>query len=113
MFQLAIIQMLVEGGCPAQNLARATRMVEQAAEKGAEVVLLPEALDVGWTHPSAGTLAEAIPDGSTFKFLQDLARRHQVYLCSGITERCGELVFNAAVLISPDGELLLHHRKLN
>ena len=28
-------------------------------------------------------------------------------------ERAGALLYNSAVLISPDGEVLLHHRKLN
>jgi predicted amidohydrolase len=36
-----------------------------------------------------------------------------MFLCSGLTERAGSLVFNSAVLISPEGNLLLHHRKLN
>jgi predicted amidohydrolase len=113
MFQLSLIQMQVEGGRLEQNLARASQRVKQAAANGAQVVLLPEAMDLGWTHPSAKTQAGGIPEGSTFKLLQNLARAHQVYLCSGLTERSGDTVFNAAVLLSPKGELLLHHRKLN
>jgi predicted amidohydrolase len=113
MFQLSLIQMQVEGGRPEQNLAHAAQLVKQAAENGAQVVLLPEAMDLGWTHPSARTLAQNIPDGSTLRNLQHLARTHQIYLCSGIIERSGDKVFNAAVLLGPEGELLLHHRKLN
>jgi len=32
---------------------------------------------------------------------------------AGLTERCGELVYNSAILVSPEGEILLHYRKIN
>jgi predicted amidohydrolase len=35
-----------------------------------------------------------------------------VYVCSGLIERHARAVFNAAVLISPKGEILIHYRKL-
>jgi predicted amidohydrolase len=41
------------------------------------------------------------------------AQTHRVYLCAGLVERAGDRLFNAAVLVSPDGNILLHHRKLN
>jgi predicted amidohydrolase len=113
MFQLSLIQMQVEGGHPDQNLARAAKLVKQAAENGAQVVLLPEAMDLGWTHPSAKTLAGGIPKGPAFQLLQDLAQTNKVYLCSGLTERSGSTIFNSGVFLSPEGNLLLHHRKLN
>ena len=52
--KLALGQMLVEGGEPAANLERAVAMIEEAARRGCQIVVLPECLDVGWTHPSAG-----------------------------------------------------------
>jgi predicted amidohydrolase len=36
-----------------------------------------------------------------------------VYVAAGLVERAGSRLFNAAVLIGPTGELLLHHRKIN
>ena len=112
-FKLALVQMLVEGGRREANLARAAQRVAEAARAGAQVVALPEALDLGWTHPSARTDAGAIPDGDTCTRLRALAREHKVFLCSGLVERAGEKRFNSAVLLSPEGEVLLHHRKLN
>ena len=75
-------------------------------------MLLPEALDCGWTHLSAIKMAGGIPDGASFEFLRAAAVRHSVMVCAGLTERCGDRLFNAAVLIASDGRLLLHHRKL-
>lgn len=113
MFQLALIQMFVDGGRPADNLAHAGDLVKHAAQNGAQVVLLPEAMDLGWTHPSAKELAESIPDGINFRELRSLAQSYNVYLCAGLVERHGDTIYNSAVLLSPQGELLLHHRKLN
>jgi len=39
-----------------------------------------------------------------------IAGADEVYDCAGLTERAGETVFNAAVFISPTGEVLFHHR---
>jgi predicted amidohydrolase len=112
-FRLGLVQMRVDGGDRSANLGRAARRVEEAAAGGARVVVLPEAMDCGWTHPSARTLASAVPGGDTVDALADAARRHRVYVCSGLVERDGDRLYNAAVLIDPDGRLLLHHRKLN
>ena len=111
--KLALIQMRVEGGCRAKNLARASQFVDLAAAEGSQVILLPEAMDLGWTHPSSAMQAEPVPDGSTSVFLRELARKHRIYLCAGLTERAIDVVYNAALLIGPAGEVLIHHRKLN
>ncbi len=112
-FKLALGQMTVVGGDIEGNMQRAVRMISAAADAGAKVVLLPEALDAGWTNPNARTLATAIPDGQTCLTLRAAAQRSNVYVCAGLTEQAGDAVFNAAVLISPAGEVVLHHRKLN
>ncbi|MGH7970093.1 MAG: nitrilase-related carbon-nitrogen hydrolase, partial [Limisphaerales bacterium] len=57
-FRLAMVQMRVEGGRKEENLARAEARISEAARSGARVVLLPEALDLGWTHPSASQRAD-------------------------------------------------------
>lgn len=112
-FKLALIQMRVDGGAKESNLSRAENFIAAAKAAGAHVVLLPETLNLGWTHRSAHTLADAIPGGETCARLRAAAMRHTVFVCAGLVERSGGQLFNSAVLISPQGELLLHHRKLN
>ena len=105
--------MRVEGGARDANLKRACDRIAEAASLGAQIALLPEAMDLGWTHGSAPDLADTIPDGGTCSVLHDAARKHRVFVCAGLTERAGEQIFNAAVFIAPDGSVILHHRKLN
>ena len=113
MFKLALAQMRVDGGDKRANLERAMACVQEATAQGAQVVLLPEAMTLGWTHSSARTLADEIPNGESCSVLRAAAQRNAVFVCSGLVERAGEKIFNAAVLISPDGEVILHHRKIN
>jgi len=114
--QLAMGQMLVEGGKPEENLRRAESIVRQAAEKGAQIVVLPECLDLGWTHPSAKELAEPIP-GRYCDVLREAAVQADIFIVAGLTERFvhagDDRVYNAAVLIGANGRILLKHRKIN
>ena len=112
-FKIALIQMNVVGGEKQTNLDHAQQLVAQAASNGAALVVLPEALDLGWTHPSSQAEAEPIPHGSTCDFFSNLAKEHKIYLCTGLTEADEERVFNSAIIIDPQGTVLCKHRKLN
>jgi predicted amidohydrolase len=105
-------QILVEGGRPAANLDRAVAAIAEASARGCRLVVLPECLDLGWTDPSARDLALPIP-GAHSDRLAEAARTHRVYVAAGLVERCGQRLYNAAVLIDSDGRILLHHRKIN
>jgi predicted amidohydrolase len=111
--KIALAQIQIVPGDPDVNLDAGVRSIGQAAARDAALVVLPEALDCGWTHPSARELAGAIPGGAAFERLKRAAGAAQIYVCAGITERAGECLYNAAVLISPQGELLVHHRKIH
>jgi predicted amidohydrolase len=111
-FRIAMAQILVEGGQPKANLRRAVQAVGQAAAQGCRLVVLPECLDLGWTHPCAHDLAQPIP-GAHVDALVHAAREHRAFVAAGLVERHGNRLFNAAVLISPAGDVVLHHRKIN
>jgi predicted amidohydrolase len=112
-FKLALVQMYVTPGDLQKNLSHADKLIAEAAAGGADVVLLPEVMDLGWTHPSAKQYAGAIPGGKTFKSLAEAAKRNNVWLCCGIAEKDGDEIFNAAVIIDNKGVLQIKHRKLN
>jgi len=110
--KIGLGQLLVEGGEPERNLERAGEMIKEAAEKNCEIVLLPECLDLGWTHPSAKRAALAIP-GTYSDYLCEYAREFNIYICAGLTEKDNGKVYNAAVLINSDGRIILKYRKIN
>lgn len=105
-------QLLVEGGEPERNLTRAEEMIDDAARQKCDLVLLPECLDLAWTHPSAKTEAEPIP-GKWSDRLCQAAEKHSLYVCAGLTERTPEGVYNSAILIDSAGRIILIYRKIN
>ncbi|MFM7103619.1 MAG: carbon-nitrogen hydrolase family protein [Verrucomicrobiota bacterium] len=111
--RLALGQIRVEGGDVAGNLGRAAGAVEHARAGGAEMILLPEALDCGWTDPSAAQLAEPIPEGGVCRKLAAFAHGAGIWVCAGLTEREGAAVYNSGVLLDPQGRVVLKHRKIH
>jgi predicted amidohydrolase len=112
MLKIGMAQMRVEPGEAEANLTRARAMIRDAGRRGCHAVVLPECLDAGWTFPGARQLAAPIP-GPHSEALAAAAREAGVYVAAGLTERDGGRIYNAAVLLSPGGELLLKHRKIN
>lgn len=110
--RIGLGQMLVVPGDLPGNLERARDMVKQAAWAGCRIIVLPECMDVGWTDERARDLATTIP-GATTDTLSALAREFDIMIASGVTERNGDAVHNAAVLIDSTGRIVLQHRKIN
>lgn len=107
-------QLLVEGGEPWRNLKRAEEMIKQASERGCALVLLPECLDLAWTHPSAKIAAKPIP-GAYSDILCRCAQKYNIYICAGLTEKDEDenRVYSSAILINSAGEIILKYRKIN
>lgn len=105
-------QLLVEGGEPDRNLQRAEKMIAQAAEKKCDLILLPECLDLAWTHPSAKTEAQPIPGVHSDQICAGAQRNH-ITVCAGLTEEDGDRVYNSAILVNGSGEIILKYRKIN
>jgi len=71
-----------------------------------DLVVLPEFFNTGYLFTSqeeAYNLAEEIPSGRTVKALCELAAREKTYIVAGLPERSGSILYNSAVLVSPQG----------
>lgn len=112
LFKLALAQIQVKGGQKEWNIRHAVELIAEAALNGAQIVLLPECMDLGWTHPSSLKMAEGIPEGDACRALIQAAKQNAVYVCSGLTEKSDDKIFNSAVLIDKRGRILCKHRKL-
>lgn len=110
--KIGMAQLLVEGGEPERNLERAEKLVRQAAHEGCDLVLLPETLDLAWTHPSAYTEAQPIP-GRYSDFFCALARELNLWICCGLTEQQPGKRYNTALLIDSGGNIALKYHKIN
>jgi predicted amidohydrolase len=98
-----------------QNLASAERLTRAAAADGAELVVLPERLDI--RGASADYLSGAEPlDGRPVTWARELARDLGIDLVAGsVAERRDgrERVSNTSVHVGPDGEIRAVYRKIH
>jgi len=110
--RLATVHFRPRGGkTPAGNCRLFEPLIEQAARKKADLVVLPETLTfygTGLKYPQA---AEPIPGPST-RYFGQLAHQHDLYIVAGLIERDRHLVYNTAVLLGPDGKLVGKYRKV-
>jgi predicted amidohydrolase len=97
---------------PEENREAFGRLVEQAASRGADIVVLPEGITRVGNGLSYTRAAETVP-GPTTAFLGDLAKRLGVWVVAGLFEREGTRIYNTAVLIDRDGVLAGRYRKVS
>ncbi|OPA86117.1 hydratase [Pseudomonas fluorescens] len=105
-FTVAALQMEPRVGCKAANLAMTLRLIEEAVQAGAQVVVLPELVSSGYVFSSreeAFDLAEEVPAGASTRAWEAMARKHNVYIVGGVAERVGHTLYNAAVMVGPQG----------
>src|SRR3954453_2316261 len=94
------------------NLDACLARLEEAAADGAELTVFPECAIPGYMFDSAEEAlpyAEEIPGPSTEAFEREGARLGVHAVC-GLIERDGDTIFNAAILVGPDG-LIGSYRK--
>jgi predicted amidohydrolase len=109
---LATIHFKPSGGeTPADNRRMYEPLIAEAARKKADLVVLGETLTyVGLGKPFP-EVAEPVPGPST-EYFGRLARQYDLYIVAGLVERDGHLVYNVAVLIGPDGNVVGKYRKV-
>jgi deaminated glutathione amidase len=98
-----------------QNLASAERHTRAAVADGAELVVLPERLDIRGSAADYGAGAEPL-DGRPISWARELARELGIDLVAGsVAERRDghERVSNTSVHVGPDGEIRAVYRKIH
>lgn len=113
---VGVAQWLSAPGEPRQNLSVALGMVDNAAARGVELLVLPELWSCGYDPETLARDArsDAEPrDGPRAKQLADAARRHDLFLAAGSVPELGEdgLIHDTALVFNPRGELTAWHRK--
>ena len=113
--RIACVQMDVVQGNVGQNLDTAQRMIEQACQNGANLLVLPEMYNTGCVFDRRSdvfALAEAVPNGRSSRMLENIARKHGIYIVASLVEKEENDLFNTAILVGPDG-FVGKYRKLH
>ena len=109
---IALGQMDVPPGRPEANLERARRLVKEAQQAQADLLLLPELWLHGYDLARGGEWAAPLGEGG-FATMAAMAREFGLYLGGSLLERHAGGISNTAVLYAPDGSLLGAYRKIH
>ncbi|GFR46917.1 hypothetical protein Agub_g8564 [Astrephomene gubernaculifera] len=102
-----------------QNWQTARRAIQDAASRGAQLVVLPEMWNCPYSNDSFPVYAEELqaPGGAlspSLTVLSEAAAAARVTLVGGsIPERCGGRLYNTCCVFNSRGELLAKHRKVH
>lgn len=107
---VAAIQMFAVPFDVPRNLARARQLVQAAVDEGAQLVLLPELFNTGYSYDAhLFNYAEPL-DGVTVAWLRDGAATCGCYLAGGILERSGDSAYSTLVVAAPDGHWVAYRK---
>ena len=99
-----------------ENRDRFVAVAERAAGQGINLLCLPEVIFAAGlprgTPERVVALAVEVP-GPHIEPFQEVARRHRMAMCFSVHEKEAELIYNTAVLIDEDGDIIAKYRKVH
>ena len=124
--KLAAIQYQPPKGDPERARGELDALIDEAAGRGAELVVLPEMATTGYVWNSRAELMPhaEVADGPTAAWLQKKAQQHKLWIVCGYVERALHAVYlmpeprevnrlyNSALVVNPKGERLASYRKV-
>ena len=109
--RVAAIHFRPRNSSTGNNLDSFSRLIARAAERKADIVLLPEGITLVGTGKSYIEAGEPIPGPST-QFMSKIARRNNLYLVINVYEREAEALYNTSVLLDRRGMIVGKYRKV-
>lgn len=109
--KLGCIQLQVAFGDVEKNFSRVEELVREAANKGAEIVILPEMWNTSYALEKLEGLADV--DGERTKaFLSQLAKELHVHIVGGsVATKKGDKFYNTMLVYNNEGELVGEYDK--
>jgi N-carbamoylputrescine amidase len=111
---VAITQMACSWDVSA-NIAKAEQLVREAAQQGAQIILLQELFETPYfckkPNPDYLQLATTVADNPAIVHFQKIAKELKVVLPISFFERAGQARFNSIAIIDADGSVLGVYRK--
>ena len=112
-FILSLGQMDIQFGDSAANFATVTRMTEEAKQRGADLILLPELWSTAYDLTHASRHASSL-DSGLFTEISSLARRLEIHILGSTLSLLGENKYgNTLTVFGPDGSLLMDYSKIH
>ncbi|MDT5121238.1 MAG: beta-ureidopropionase [Acidobacteriota bacterium] len=98
------------------NIEKHVKMIEDAAKQGVQILCMQEVFTTPYFCAEQQTrwyeAVEKVPDGSTVKLMQEIAKQHGMVIIVPIyEEEIAGIYYNTAAVIDADGKYLGKYRK--
>ncbi len=110
--RVAACQMTAQLAKVSENLARAERLLDEAAARGAAWVVLPEFFPSAISYHSAMRTVSGPFEGPALEMMRAASRRHHAHVGGSFIGSRGADAFNTFVLVRPDGSFGVHDKDL-
>jgi predicted amidohydrolase len=88
-----------------ERLAIAGRLVREAHEMGAHLVVLPEVFNTGYSYTDSNYECTETLEGPTVTWMKDIARELDIHLAGSLFLLDEAEIYNALLLFAPDGRM--------
>ncbi len=103
--KIAAIQMDCTPAPVTERLSRLAPLIAEAAQAGAQLIVLPELFNTGYEFHARNYAAAEPLEGETITWMKRQAAQHDIHLAGTLLLLDQTDIFNAAALIAPDGRL--------
>ncbi|MBE7512196.1 MAG: carbon-nitrogen family hydrolase [Anaerolineales bacterium] len=107
-----MVQMNIKDGDPRKNWATMQELCQEAARRGAELVVFPELWDNGYMLDKAKEFASPMA-GGLFAQVGALAKQLNIFILGSMLEKRGVGVYNTCAVFSPRTGTMGAYRKIH
>jgi len=108
---ISLAQMDIALGKPVENLAKVEGMIDEASQRGSQIVLLPELWSTGYDLEHAEEHARTTE--RLLVRLADLAKERSLFIIGSLLSAKEGRLYNRATILSPKGVLVGEYTKIH
>ena len=112
MVKVAIAQAHLQVGDVPGNILETKKLIEQASNQGAQIIVLPELANTGYVFESKDELSIMLENDNCLEVWQHESKEKQIIIEAGFAQRIDDKFYNNSVIIE-DGKIKTIYSKIH
>ena len=112
MVKVAVAQAHLQVGDVPGNILETKKLIEQASNQGAQIIVLPELSNTGYVFESKDELSIMLENDNCLEVWQHESKEKQIIIVAGFAQRIDDKFYNNSVIIE-DGEIKTIYSKIH